>query len=318
MFRIEPKASNTNTLDIINTIMLSIGIYLVSAVLMPFFLFIIPAPSIVLSIKKGTKYGLLSMTLVCIVAYLFNRTAMNLTLLLYMIPIVIIMSSMIKEDESFGKIMGVNIFASLFITIVSLLTFRYILKVDILFEVNSFFTEMSKFMEEILLKSNFTETNMQQILKAYNFMKILLPGIVVLAATALNYGSFAFSKNLLKKQNIKISQNFKFIDYRISFKILLPTLFAVGVAYLLYYFKNPYFEIVLYNLVFIYSLFFILAGISLFDYYLVGKIPKILRLILPAVVLYLFRGEILYIAVATVDMLVNFRKRFKRIENEEK
>ncbi len=324
VFKIEPKTNNTNVLEIINTIMLSLGIYLVSIILVPlipfsvFLIFIVPAPSIVLSIRKGYKYGIITISIVGIAAALFSRSTSSLIILLYMIPLVIIMSSMIKQGESFKRIMTVNIFASVFITIIALLNLQFVMKVDILSQVNSFFAVMSKNIGDLLKSAEFPEEYIKQMVEISKSMKYFLPSMGLIAAIALNYGSFSFTRKLLRKYNIKIEQDFRFIDFRINFKFFAFMLLTAGIAYLLEYFKVAYNNVVILNLAFVYMILFVAAGISLMDYYLIGKIPKALRVVIPFAVLLFLRGDLLFILVAFIDILINFRKRFKRIDYEKK
>ncbi|QQK08067.1 DUF2232 domain-containing protein [Miniphocaeibacter halophilus] len=320
VLNIESKNKNIKNLELINTVFMSYIFYFLSSII-PITFVVLPAPSIILSVKNGMKYGIISFLITMAIIFITGGTIIASVLLLFLLPMIVIMSKMIKDNYSFNKIILVNFFAFIFISVVSYLNLKFALDKDIIVVILNKIDEIIVSLPELVgMIPNLGDT--KEVIKlledSFNLMKMLLPSIAIIIILTIEYSSLLYSLNGLRKRGVKIKQNFRFINIRVSGVMIIPVILITIILGLCYYFKVPYYSIIIQNVLVIFNFIFIVSGIALVDYYLIGRVNKFVRFIIPLVLISfrLFRGDILYGAIGLIDMFVNFRKRFKRIENE--
>lgn len=112
-------------MEIINTIISSLVILLLSS-LMPMLIFLLPGPSIALSVKNGQKYGILSIAAIAAAMIFIMDLRIAVVFTLYILPMVSIMTMMIRQKESFNKIVIYNFIAFIFISLVAYLNLKFL------------------------------------------------------------------------------------------------------------------------------------------------------------------------------------------------
>lgn len=320
VLNIESKNKNIKNLELINAVFISYIFYFLSSI-MPVVIFVLPAPSIILSVKNGMKYGIISFLITMSIVFITGGTTIASILLLFLLPMIIVMSKMIKDGYSFNKIIMVNFFAFIFISIVSYLNFKFALDTDIIAvifnQIDEIIAGLPELVEMVPNLNNGKEF-IELLENSFNIMKRFLPSIAIIIILTIEYSSLLYSLRGLRKRGVKIKQNFRFINIRVNGVMIIPVILISIILGLCYYFKVPYYNIIIQNVLVIFNFIFIVSGIALVDYYLIGRVNKFVRFIIPLVFISfrLFRGDILYGAIGLIDMFVNFRKRFKRIENE--
>lgn len=318
VFTIEFKNGNTKNLEIINVIISSLVILLLSSI-MPILIFLLPGPSIALSVKNGQKYGLISIMAIAIAMIFIMDIRIAITFSLYILPMVSIMSMMIRHKENLNKIIIYNFIAFLFISLIGYLNLRYILKIDIINAIINYFNDITVNVIKIMEKSDldYLKSNVEFFKTSIQIVKINLPALSMIVALSFILISLIYAMNSLRKRGIIYNQKFRFIHFRIGGKLIIPIAILSILLYLAGYYNLPYFNILLSNFITFFSFIFVMAGISTVDYYFIGKLPKILRVFIPIIVLFFARGDLLFLGIGFIDMLVNFRKRFSRLENDE-
>ncbi len=286
--------------------------------LVSFLLFFMPGPSIWLGVKRGVVKGALSTFIVSIVMGLFGGLQFMGIYLLISMPIVVITVILIKEKKENWKIIGINILALVIMAIIFLINLTFILKIDIVREVSLSIDKMAQEVITIIENAGISKFvgNKDNILQMADLVKMSLPGTLVVSGISLVVLSYIYALNMLKKDNYKLEHRLRFIDLRLDIKTIIPLAILgliLGVAYLL---KWKYFDILFVNALSIVGFLFMMAGIFTIDYFFINRMPKPLRFIIPILVIILFGGSYFYMIVGLVDMFVNFRKRFKRMENE--
>lgn len=326
MLNIESENKNIKNLELINTVFMSYIFYFLSSIV-PFIIFILPAPSIILSVKNGMKYGIISFSITIAIVLLTGGTMVASLLLLFLLPMVVIMSKMIKDNYSFNKIIMVNFFAFIFISVVSYMNFKFALDTDLVLmtfnKLDEFIASIPELIEMVPSLANVpnlgsSEEIIEMMQNSFKLIKALLPSIIIIVVLIIEYASLLYSLSGLRKRGVKIQQKFRFINIRVSGVMIIPIVLISIALGLCYYFKVPYYNIIIQNVLLVFNFVFIVSGISLVDYYFIGKVNKFIRIMIPIILITfrIFKGDILYIIIGILDMFVNFRKRFKRIENE--
>ena len=242
-----------------------------------------------------------------------------ITFSLYILPMVSIMSMMIRHKDNFNKIVIYNFIAFLFISLIAFLNLKYILKIDIINEIIKYFDEITTNVIKIMEKSDieYLKLNVEFFKTSIQLVKINLPALSMIVALSFIFISLIYAMNSLRRRGIIYNQKFRFIHFRISEKLIIPIVILSISLYLARYYEIPSFNIILSNFITFFSFVFVVAGISTVDYYFIGKLPKIMRIFIPIIVVFFVRGDLLFLGIGFIDMLVNFRKRFNRLENDE-
>lgn len=301
--------------------MTSVLILVISSIFPPL-IFLLPAPSIVVYVRSGLKYGLASIGIVFAALSLLNGLSFAILMLLFFLPMVLLMGKMIEEEYSFKSIIFTNFIALTIIVLIYYINYKYFFNKDLVNYILEYFKDLEKILPELIDKVNFPGYSNEELLEIYKFtlnnVKMNLPAIFIIVGLLSELLSLNYALKMLKSQGMNIKQKFRFINFRIGIKFIIPITISVIVVFLMYYFKIPYYNIVLSNIVLLLTVFFTIAGVSLADYYFVGKLNRFLRLLLPFILITSFKGYILYIFIGIIDMFVNFRKRYRRLENEKK
>ncbi len=286
----------------------------------PPLMFLLPAPSIVVYVRSGFKYGLASIGFVFIALALLNGLSFAILMLLFFLPMVLLMGKMIEEEYSFKRIIFINFIALTMITIIYYINYKYFFNTDLVENIFVYFKEMDKILPDLIEKVNFPGYSNEELLEIYkitlNNMKMNLPSIFIIIGLLSELISLSYALKILKSQGVNIKQKFKFIDFRIGIKFIIPITIAIISVFLMYYLKISYYNIVLSNIILLMIVFFTIAGVSLTDYYFAGKLNRFLRVLIPFILITSFKGYILYMFIGIIDMFINFRKRYRRLENE--
>ena len=299
--------------------MTSVFLLVISSIFPPL-IFLLPAPSIVVYVRSGFKYTLASIGIVFLALVLLNGLSSAILILLFFVPMVLLMGKMIEEGYSFKRIIFINFIALTIILLIYYINYKYFFNTDLINSVLVYFKDIEKLLPELIEKVNFPGYSNEELLEIYKFtlnnVKMNLPAIFIIIGLLSELLSLNYALKMLKSQGMNIKQKFRFINFRIGIKFMIPILISAIIISLMYYFKIPYCNIVLTNIILLFVVFFTIAGVSLVDYYFVGKLNRFLRLLLPIILITSFRGYILYIFIGMLDMFVNFRKRYRRLENE--
>lgn len=311
---IESKTGKSNFGDIFNTVILSFMIFIIGLRIFPFALLVLPAPSIVLAYKNGINYGVIASFITTLGIYLIEQSSIfGIIFLLYLVPTVVIISTMLKAEEKTNKIVMVNSIALLVITAVVFVNIQFILKVDILTSIKDYFNEFIKLIPELFSKAGTEYVEMiTTVIREYSkiFIKSILSTIVLLSV-GISYFSFVFSRSLLRKRNIILKQNDRFNEFRVSRIVTIPIVIVGIIVFILNYYKIQYSDIISLNIYILIKILFTISGVALVDYFLSNKINRFLRIFIP-IAIFLMGLEIIYFVIGLADTVVNFRKLMNR------
>ena len=307
---IEPKKESSSFGDVLNAVILSFLIFFIGLRIFPFLLFILPAPSIVLSYRKGIKYGLIaSLILTVAIYFLESGSVVGVSFLLYLIPTVAIMSYLIKAGSKLSTIVIVNSATILLISIVVFFYFQIVMNVDVLAEISNYFDKFIKLLPQLLEQTG--KENVEtatKMMKEYSELFIRsIYSIVVIVSVGISYFSFIFSRNLLRKKNIILEQQSKFNEFRVKRYVIVPAAILAVVAFGLGYYKIQYSDIISLNIYILIKFLFTVLGVSVTDYYLSKKVNNFLRVFIPIVV-FILGLEFIFFVIGLTDTLVDFRK----------
>lgn len=277
-----------------------------------------PGPSIWLGVKRGVLKAALSTFIVSIIMGLFGGLQFMGIYLLISMPIVVITVILIKEKKKSSQIIGINVLALVLMAIIFSINLTYILKIDIVGQVSLAIDKMGKDVITIVENAGMSQLvgSKNEIYQVIKLIKLSLPGTLVVSGISLIVLSYIYATNMLHKDNYKLENRLRFIDLRMDIKALIPISILAIVLGIAYITKFRYFDILYVNAISVVGFLFMMAGIFTIDYYFINRMPKPLRFIIPILVIVLFKGSYFYMLVGLIDMFVNFRKRFKRIENE--
>lgn len=283
-----------------------------------FLIFLMPSPAIWLGVKRGVTKALLSTLIVSLAMGLIGGFGFMAIYLFVAMPIVFITITLIKEGKENYKVIATNMLALVIMAVVFFINFKYIMKVDVIAAISKAIDTTAMDFIKVIEERGMPNIaiSKSEILKLVHLVKLTLPGSSVICAISFVFLSYIYAQNMLRRDNYNVKYRLRFIDIRMPKKSLILIVVSGTVLALLYALKSQYFDIIFINTVSVIGFLYMMAGVFTIDYYFINKMPKVLRFIIPTLVITLFYGSYLYMIVGLLDSFINFRKRFERVENE--
>ena len=153
--------------------------------------------------------------------------------------------------------------------------------------------------------------NFNQVKEMIEILKVVFPITIVFSAIFISFTNFKTTKMILKRMKCEIEDVPKFSEWRIGPVLSFVLLASIAILYLVYYFKIPYWEILIPNIMQLIMMIFSVIGLSVVVYYInllserfkVSKFTRILCIIMA----FLYMGRVTFF-IGAIDAVLNLRK----------
>lgn len=300
--------------EIISTIIISTILMLLGMYYMPLIIFLYPAPFIILGVKYGLKYNIISIIISTFLVGLMTDTISGLIILLAFLPLSIALNYLIVNRKKTLETMIISTLVTLVSFLIILGLTKNIIGVSIVYQLDEFFTQVINTQIEALKEMQLSQ---YEILKAedllesvFDYILLMIPVLMIIFSLITAYINCFISSIILRKQGYGIVSIPRFSRFKLPNNILLGIgIMFIGVL-LMKWLKVSYYETVLLNIVGIASFMFFTQGLAVIDYKLKRRNVRIIFriIILLFFVLVLPIGSMILTFIGVLDAILDFRK----------
>lgn len=292
----------------ISTIVMLLGIYYIQ-----WLIFLYPTLFIILGVKYGLNYNIISIIVSAFSIGLMTDKVSGMIILLAFSPLSIALNYLIVNRKKTLRTMVVS-------TLVSLVSFLLVLSlmkdasgVSIVHQLEESFTQIINTQIEALKDMQLSQYEILQIEDfwegAFKYVLLIMPSLIIIFSLITAYINYFISSVVLRKIGYGVVSIPRFSKFNLPSNVLLGTGIMLLGAFLLKWFKLPYYDTVLLNIMALASFVFFVQGLSVIDYRLIkrdiGRIFRILILLFFILVLPV-SGIITFIGI--LDVILDFRK----------
>lgn len=281
---------------------------------MPLIIFLYPAPFIILGVKYGLKYNIISIIISTFLVGLMTDTISGLIILLAFLPLSIALNYLIVNRKKTLETMIISTLVTLVSFLIILGLTKNIIGVSIVYQLDEFFTQVINTQIEALKEMQLSQ---YEILKAedllesvFDYILLMIPVLMIIFSLITAYINCFISSIILRKQGYGIVSIPRFSRFKLPNNILLGIgIMFIGVL-LMKWLKVSYYETVLLNIVGIASFMFFTQGLAVIDYKLKRRNVRIIFriIILLFFVLVLPIGSMILTFIGVLDAILDFRK----------
>lgn len=303
------KISEIILIIVISTILMLLGMYY-----MPLIIFLYPTLFIILGVKYGLKYNIISIIVSTFLVGLMTDTISGLIILLAFSPLSIALSYLIINRKKTLETMIISTLVTLVSFLIILGLTKNITGVSIVHQLDEFFTQVINTQIETLKDMQLSQ---YEILKAENILEsafdyvlLVIPVLMMIFSLVTAYINCFISSIVLRKQGYGVVSIPRFSRFKLPSNILLGMgIMFIGVL-LMKWLKVSYYETVLLNIVGLASFMFFTQGLAVIDYKLKRRNVRIIFriIILLFFVLVLPIGSMILTFIGVLDAILDFRK----------
>lgn len=292
----------------IATVFMLIGMYY-----LPLIIFLYPIFFIVLGVRNGVKYNIISLIISSLFVGLIIDNVSGIFILLIFAPLSIGLNYMIKKRRKSFEIIAIS-------TVILLVSFLLVINimgdmsgVSIISQLEDSFTQALNSQIEILKDMDLSAYEVLKIRdlleNAMDYVLLILPAIVIIFSLVLSYLNYLISSLILRRLGYGIVSIPKFSKFKLPNNVLLGTGIMFLGAFIIKGLKLFYYETILLNITVIASFMFFTQGLSVVDYKLIeknlGRIPRLLIILFFTIILPL--GWLISF-IGILDVIIDFRK----------
>ncbi len=285
-----------------------VGIYFLGIIIILY-----PIPFIVLGLRHGTRYNILSLIMSSLVVGILINIMLGIFLFIFFGFMSISLSYMIKRKYRHSHTLIFTTFILLLSTLIAIAMFNYIAGISFISELENFINQARNISYESITNmelSVYQLEQMKQMVKLmYELLILLIPFTIITTSLFIAYINFWLSIFILRRLGNKSTEVPKFKRLRLPSNIILGTLVLIGGALLIRYLEIFYYETLLINIIFLLILVFFLQGLAVLAFFIdklrINKVFKIIIILLVMINLFLI---IIIVLVGVLDTLFDFRK----------
>lgn len=271
-------------------------------------------PFLVIYINEGWKLALLSIVSSVLIGAIFVDLITLVYMFLYIVGVTFLAGSFLKKKKDLGTTILYSSFIKLFLLVAMLGIGFFYTKIN---PIETMKELMYSSIEDVgkTLGSSLDITK----LDVDNFMKSARDtvdmGIEILPAILFMLSYISVAINILlglkisKKSGHNLGYNKKINEYSPGRDLKFVSGIFALVALLMYILNFEFSRIVISNLIAVLSFFFFLDGFLLSDYIYSKGGRKIMRILMPILILLVLKSFLIYVIIGFFDVLFNFRGR---------
>lgn len=312
------KNNNKPFLESILAIGISTMYMLIAIYFLPILGILFPIAFIVLGIRNGMKYNIISMIISILLLGLFADKTIVFFMLLAFTPISVVLNYLVAKRKSSQETM-------LYTTIVALIS--YIITITLLGKVTgiSFINQLEeafsqalksqiKLLNDMGLSSYEMYETTDNLRNIYEYMILIIPSTIIMFSMFTAFLNSVVSTSILRKMGYGIVSVPKFSYFKLPDDIILGTIVIYIGVFILKALKTLYHETILINVTLLISFFFFLEGLAVIIFYLnKSKLNKVIKGILIIFIIATVPLSAIISIVGFLDIIFDFRRIRRRI-----
>ncbi len=299
--------TETSIITAIMVVFAIVGLYFNNIIILLY-----PIPFIVLGVRQGTRYNILSLAMSSLVLGMLTNILFGIYLFVFFGFISVSLSYMLKRKYSISKILMVTTGILIITILVTLSLFNIITGTSFISNYENLDQEIDLSYDK-LREMGFPITNQEdskEIVKSiYEFSILLMPFLIFTSSLIIVYINYWLSVATLRRLGNNTIEVPRLKRFRLPSNIILGSVVIILCTFLIRYFEWIYYETVLINVVFLMLYVFYLQGIAVLAFFVdkmrINKIFKWMILFFVIINVFLF---IPVVFVGFLDVLLDFRK----------
>lgn len=313
----ENKFDQKMLTDLLLTIISALVLQAVSHYAAPYVTLLTPIPFIMLQYKRGSGANLVAHVITGLILYVFFDAGSAVIYSALTLPFSVAVGEMLRRKTDYMKIIFIGTIILVIVFVGSYFALTYFAKMDVI-------ESLEKTMESLMVNPavlqeqlNMSEEQIFDLTKtlknSINMLIVSLPGLTVAVSFVASVANVFLAKVYLSKTSEELNYIPKFNELRLpqNMKVGIVTIVVALIVFSLMDFK--FMQELLMNVLWISYGIFGVQGIAVVDYFLQFKVGKVFRVILPLVLLIMFRFFDFYLIIGVVDVFANLRRRRLKI-----
>ncbi len=284
------------------------GIYIFPIVLM-----IYPVPFIILGIRHGSKYNILSMIASSIIVGMFTDITMAMILFIVFGLLAISLTYMIRRKYNTSQIVMFNTAVALISMLIAVAILNYITGTSLISDIEASLSQVLEIQLNTIKDmglSSYEIIQMTDVLKtAHSYMILLIPFFLIISSMFSAYINYWLSVVVLRRLGNKQIAIPRFKFFSLPRNIILGAFVIFLASALIRYLEILYYDPILINVIGLLIFVFFLQGLAILVY-LIDKLKfyKIIKgaLIVLAIINFVFIAILSFIGM--LDIVFDFRK----------
>lgn len=298
----------------IMSVYIAYGVYF-----LPLLIFLIPVAYIVLGIRNGIKYNVVSLLITLAIVQILLSSSSGATLLIAFGPLTLTLNYLIKSRKTKAQTVLISTASFLIPFVIIILLGGEIANVDLVKEAEIVFNQefivaQLEALEEMGLTNHEILQAKYAFEGAFNELLVLIPSLIMIFSLAIAYINYAFSTYAIRKMGYGTAPGGKLSRFKLPNNIILGVAIMMLTGYAFRLLEINYHEAFLLNVTFLVLVMFLIQGLAVVDFFLrKTKLNTFFRvIILILIVLIIPIGSILFF-IGMFDSLFDIRKMRRKI-----
>lgn len=293
---------------------LIMGFYIIYGIsFSPLLVLLIPVPFIVLGVRNGLPYNLLPIVLTFLLVEIFLGDTMGVSLAVIFIPLSMGINYCIEKRKNSKQTIVISTISFLVPLITLLILEMKVGDVDLISELDQWFTGFVALQTEALQEMGFTNHMIVQTLKeieeGYNQLIMLIPSLISVFSIFITYINYLFTGIILRKIGYGLIKRPRLSQFKLPKDIILGVGVMLITGYLFKQFDFQHSQALLANITFLISIVFLIQGLAVLDFFLMKrKIKLVFRVILIVLNVIFIPIWTITIIVGLLDSVFDLRK----------
>lgn len=300
--------TETSIITAIMVVFALVGIYFNNIII-----FLYPIPFIVLGVRHGTRYNILSLAMSSLVLGMLTNIILGIILFVFFGFVSVTLSYMLKRKYSTSKILMVTTGILIIAILVTLSLFNVITGTSLISGYENLSDEAINLVYDRLKEMGFlidSPEEADEIIKAgYEYFILIIPFMIFTSSLFIVYINFWLSTATLRRLGNRTIEVPRLKRFRLPSNIILGSIVIILCTFLIRYFEGLYHETILLNVIALLSFVFFLQGLAVLVFF-VDKM-RIIKIFKWMIIFFVIINVFLFIPVAFtgfLDVLLDFRK----------
>lgn len=286
-----------------------VSFFVVGTLYMPIltiFLTVLPVPFIILSIRHGTKYTLLSLIIVSLLIGFLTGAFYTIFVFIVFVPIAVVMGDAVRRRKEPYQVIGLGTAASVLSIFMVLQILGMISGISVIDEIARIVSGVLDHQMEMLTSMNLSVADADEIL---NYFLMILPGLVVIQSMAAAFVNYYLTAAIINRFHFMDYQLGEFSDFKLPENIILGSFIIFVLSMITRYIEGIQHISLIANVTIIFVVIFFLQGITFTSYLLKkAKVPKAIRIFLIVLLVLISPLMTLVALIGLMEALLNLRR----------
>lgn len=274
---------------------------------------LIPVPFIVLGVRNGFSWNILSIVITLLVVEIFLGDTMGASLVIVFAPLSMAINYCIEKRKNTKQTIFISTIVFLVPLITTLILGMKIADIDLITEMNTAFTEyisvQTGVLKEVGLESDKILDVVNNVESLYSEFLMIIPSLIIVFSIFITYINYFFTGVILRKMKYGLIRRPSLSRFQLPRNIILGTGIMLATSYLFKQFNFQNSEALLLNILFLILTMFMIQGLAVLDFVLKRmKINLVFRVILIVIFALILPMGSVIIFIGLLDSVFDMRK----------